>query len=75
MRPIVHGLEKEYAGQMRFDAHEWRSTRSRALVEQYGVTETPTFVILDSAGAARTIISGELTRDELRERIDSALNP
>lgn len=75
MRPIVHGLEKEYAGRMRFDAHEWRSARSRALVQQYGVTETPTFVILDESGAVRMIIAGELTRDELRAHIDRALNP
>ena len=75
MRPIVNGLEKEYAGRMRFDAHEWRNSRSRALVEQFGVTETPTFVILDDTGAARMIISGELTRDELRAHIDRVLNP
>jgi thioredoxin-related protein len=74
MRPIVNGLEKEYAGRVRFDAHEWRNSRSRALVEKYGVTETPTFVILDSAGAVRMIISGELTRDELRAHIERALN-
>ncbi len=74
MRPIVNGLEKEYASRVRFDAHEWRNSRSRALVEQYGVTETPTFVILDSAGTARMIIAGELTRDELRAHIERVLD-
>ena len=73
MRPIVNGLAKEYAGRVAFRAHEWRVASSRALIEQYGVTETPTFVILDASGAVRVMVSSELTREDLRARIDTAL--
>ncbi len=73
MRPIVNGLEEEYAGRVTFRAHEWRVATSRALIEQYGVTETPTFVILDASGQVRVMVSGELTREDLRTRIDTVL--
>lgn len=73
MQPIVNGLEKDYAGRVTFRAHEWRAATSRALIEQYGLTETPTFVILDATGRARVMVTGELTREDLRARIDTVL--
>jgi thioredoxin-related protein len=50
MRPIVDRLEAEFGASVDFERHEWRKKSVAKLVDLYGVSETPTLVILDGAG-------------------------
>jgi hypothetical protein len=73
MKPIVDGLAKEYGEQMIFQRYEWRSKKAQALVEDYAITETPTFVILNRAGVPAVIHSGVDSYAGIKALIEKAL--
>ena len=49
-RPIVDGLEKEWAQKVQFLHLEFRSRLGREMGRHFGIEHIPAFLILDGAG-------------------------
>jgi hypothetical protein len=55
-----------------FERYEWRARNAAALVDEFGVLETPTFVVIDGAGRVVANQSGMETRESLSALIQRA---
>ena len=74
MMPIVHGLQKKYAGRIDFvylDAGEERTAPAR---QRFAFTGTPQFVFLDASGRpVGPTLWGVLPEAELVAALDALL--
>ena len=73
MKPIVDGLESEFAGQanvMQLDANEVENAQ---LQQQYGLRGHPTFAVIDQNGRVAQTFIGPQTEDVLHEAITAVI--
>jgi hypothetical protein len=72
LKPVVHGLEAEYWGRLDFVYLDREAPENREVVQKYGVTYQPVFILVDPDG-------GEVQRwaipdpDDLRAALDGYL--
>ena len=73
MKPIVDGLEGEFAGRatvLQLNADEPGNAR---LLQEYGLRGHPTFVVLDDDGRAAQTFIGPQTTEVLREALTAVM--
>jgi thioredoxin-like negative regulator of GroEL len=73
MRPIVHGLEAEYAGQIQFTYLDMDDPATDDLKRQLGFQWRPHFFLLDGAGNVVRQWVGFTEEAELRSALDAVL--
>ena len=71
MEPVVDRIKKKYEPKLKeFRILNIRTEEGRDKIIVFGVTRTPTFVILDDAGKELDRISGETTETNLENFIE-----
>jgi thioredoxin-like negative regulator of GroEL len=50
MKPMVHGLEEAYWGQIDFVYIDRENAFNRSAVDRFGITTQPIFIVVDSSG-------------------------
>ena len=75
MRPIVHGLEAQYGGQVVFTYLDIDDPAVKPLKSEYGFTldARPLFVLLDAEGNALKRWVGVVLKDDLEQALTEAL--
>lgn len=74
MKPIVHGLEKQYAGRIDFVYIDVSAPGTEDVQSRLNFRGTPQFVFLDATGtAAGTPQFGVVEERALRSALDSLL--
>lgn len=73
MKPIVHGLEREYAGRVRFLYLDVADPRTAAARRQLGYEATPHFFLLRADGTVAQQWSGPVDRADLERRLAALL--
>ena len=68
-KPIVDGLETEYAGKLAVVRLNVQDPAHRALVQQYRALGTPTFLLLDAQGQEVLRSFGRLDVQAVREQL------
>jgi hypothetical protein len=71
--PIVHGLEKEYAGRIEFIRVNILNERSRPLMERFSFSLTPELYLVDERGRVIGFWDTVEEADVLRQAFDRAL--
>lgn len=72
-KPIVHGLEREYKGDLYVVYVDIDERSNRALVAEYNASSIPLMVILNDAGEVSSILRGLTPASALRAAFDRAL--
>lgn len=71
----MHGLEKQYAGRIKFIRVNILQPQNKALMEKFGFSATPEFYLVDRSGQILGFWD-EIDSDEsLAEAFDKALGP
>lgn len=73
MAPVVHGLEAEYAGQVKFSYLDIDNPATRPFKESLGYVVQPHIFLLDGDGQILKQWVGFVTADELGGAIREAL--
>ena len=73
MLPVVHGLEKEYAGRIEFVRVNVLDSKNEPLLDQFGFNTTPELYLLDEDGTIIGFWNDFVEAEELREAFDQAL--
>jgi thioredoxin-like negative regulator of GroEL len=73
MRPIVHGLEAEYWGEVDFVYLDRESSANSGVVEQFGIFGQPVFILIAPDGAEIQRWYGGVSAATLADAIDSYL--
>ena len=74
MAPVVHGLEKEYAGRVDFLYLNIADPETRSTRDRYGFKATPHFFFLKPDGVALHAIQGVTPADSVRRGLDQLLS-
>lgn len=74
MRPIVHGLEGEYWGQVDFVYIDREAGDNQDLTQRFGVRGQPIFVLLSAEGEELQRWFGRVTDSDLRAALDGVLS-
>ena len=69
----MRGLEKEYAGRIRFVRVNILQPENEPLLEKFGFFTTPEFYLLDGQGKILGFWNDEVEADVLRQAFDQAL--
>ena len=70
MAPVVHGLEKQYAGRIDFLYLNVAETRTDSAKQAFGFRATPHFFLVSHTGERRDSIRGVVPEDSLRRALD-----
>jgi thiol:disulfide interchange protein len=73
MKPVVHGLEGEYWGQIDFVYLDIDDPANRELMQRYGFIGQPLFVLIAPDGTEVQRWLGRVGEDEFREAFDAYL--
>lgn len=73
MKPIVHGLEAEYWGQVDFIYIDRENPFNESAVSRFGVNTQPIFYVLDENGEVLEQWFGGTTDVEIRAILDTYL--
>ena len=73
MRPIVHGLEREYWGQVDFVYLNTDKVVNAGLAFDYGLRGVPTYAFLEADGTVRKRWMGRVDPNTLRDFFDGYL--
>lgn len=73
MAPVVHGLEKEYAGQIDFLYLNVAKSDTKDAQVAYGFQATPHFFFLTNDGTAIHDIQGVVPADSIRRLLERLL--
>ncbi len=75
MKPIVHGLQAQYADQIQFTYLDIDDPAVKPLKKEYGFTldARPLFVLLDAEGQALKRWVGVVTKEDLEQALLEAL--
>jgi thioredoxin-like negative regulator of GroEL len=65
MAPVVHGLEKQYAGHVDFLYLNISEVRNDSAKRAFGFRATPHFFLVDAAGKVRESMQGVVPEDSL----------
>jgi thioredoxin-like negative regulator of GroEL len=71
MRPMVHGLEAEYWGQIDFVYLDIDDSGNDGVKEQYEFISQPTFILIDADGAVIERWFGYVSEEEFRQAFDA----
>jgi len=72
MKPLVEGLEKEYAGKVEFRRLNVETDQEASkLAQEMGVQYVPTFIYVNADGAVAKQVVGEQTEEQLRTDVSS----
>lgn len=63
-KPIVDGIEKDYAGTVRVLRVDARNPDNSAIASQFGLRMTPTYVIFDQKATEQYRSTGSLNRGQ-----------
>jgi thioredoxin-like negative regulator of GroEL len=75
MAPVVHGLEREYEGNLDFVYLNVAEERNAEAMRIYGFRATPHFFFLRADGSAAQDIQGVVAADSIRAALDALLAP
>jgi thioredoxin-like negative regulator of GroEL len=75
MAPVVHGLEKEYAGRVDFVYLNIADTHNDDAKRALGFVATPHFFFLRADGSPLSVMRGVVPADSLRSALDALLTP
>ncbi len=73
MRPIVHGIEQNYAGQLQVIRVNFSDPRMHNVVVQYGATVHPALVFLHANGRTDDLILGEADEAQVVKAVQHLL--
>jgi thioredoxin-like negative regulator of GroEL len=73
MRPIVHGLEAEYWGEIDFVYLDIDDAHNKKVEKDYRFTSTPLFILIAANGTEVKRLYGYWSAKDLREVFDSYL--
>lgn len=73
MAPVVHGLEKEYAGRIDFLYLNIAERRNDRAKRRFGFRATPHFFLVNDRGVAQDSMQGVVPEDSLRGALDRLL--
>lgn len=69
----MHGLEAEYWGRIDFVYLDREAAPNAAVVERFGITYQPVFILTDAEGNEVDRWFGALSPEDFREKLDSFL--
>lgn len=75
MAPIVHGLEAEYYGRIKFNFLDIDDPRTKAFQRQLGSITRAEFYLVDGQGNIVNKWYGYTAAEDFRTAFDKALNP
>lgn len=70
MAPVVHGLEKTYAGRIDFLYLNVADTRTDSAKRAFGFRATPHFFLATPSGRVRDSMQGVVPEDSLRRALE-----
>ena len=73
MAPMVHGLEAEYSGKVKFSFLDADDPNTDEFQRTLGFAYQPEFYILDADGNVLKQLIGFVSEDEFRSMLDSYL--
>lgn len=73
MAPMVHGLEAEYYGRVKFTYLDADDPRTESFKRELGFYYQPEFYLLDANGAVLKKLVGFVSEDEFRSTFDQYL--
>ena len=73
MAPMVHGLEAEYFGRIKFTFLDADDSRTAGFQRALGFYYQPEFYLLDANGNVLRQLVGYVTEDEFRNSFDQYL--
>ena len=73
MKPIVNGLENDFAGRAAVLQLDANMEDNASLQQQYGMRGHPTFVVLDENGRALQTFIGPQTEGVLSEALSAVI--
>jgi thioredoxin-like negative regulator of GroEL len=73
MAPVVHGLEKQYAGRIDFLYLNIAVPRNDSAKRAFGFRATPHFFLVDARGSTQASMQGIVPEDSLRGVLDQLL--
>jgi thioredoxin-like negative regulator of GroEL len=73
MAPMVHGLEAEYFGRVKFSYLDADDPQTDVFQEELGFYYQPEFYLLDAEGNLIKKLVGYISEDELRSLFDANL--
>jgi hypothetical protein len=73
MAPMVHGLEAEYFGRVKFSYLDADDPQTSVFQEALGFYYQPEFYFLDAEGNVIKRLVGYVSEDELRSLFDESL--
>lgn len=71
MAPVVHGLEKEYAGRVDFIYLNVADPKNAEAKKRYGFVSTPHFFFLKSDGTPVRMLRGVVPKDSVVSALSS----
>ena len=63
-KPIVDGIEKDYAGTVRVLHIDARNPENSAIAAQFGLRMTPTYIVFDQHAAEQYRSTGSINRGQ-----------
>jgi hypothetical protein len=73
MAPMVHGLEAEYFGRVKFSYLDADDPQTKVFQEALGFYYQPEFYFLDAEGNVIKRLVGYVSEDDLRSLFDESL--
>ena len=73
MAPMVHGLEAEYSGRVKFSYLDVDDPNTDAFQRTLGFAYQPEFYIVDADGNVLKKLVGSISEDEFRSTLNSYL--
>jgi hypothetical protein len=73
MKPVVHGLEADYWGRLDFIYIDRENPDNREVVERYGITYQPYFILIAPDGTEIQRWFGWFDEAEFRAALDAYL--
>lgn len=73
MAPMVHGLEAEYSGRVKFSYLDADDPNTDAFQRALGFAYQPEFYLLDGSGSVLKKLIGHISEEEFRNMLDSFL--
>jgi hypothetical protein len=75
MAPVVHGLEAEYYGRIKFNYLDIDDQRTEPFLRALGAITRAEFYLIDGRGTIVYRWYGYVDGDDFRTQFDKALNP
>lgn len=73
MTPIVNGLQTEYGDRVVFRHFNVTTPEGARMQVRYGLRGHPAFVLVDSRGQVSWQVVGQVSKQELRTRLEALL--